>query len=191
MPDAREAIETIENSELVRRIAARLADAASAEAELCRRFSTRAQLYGLKHLKNRELARDLAQGVLVAVLLAARDDKILDPGQLERFVLGTCRNVASRLRELDLQARPTEAPELEALAGAAPALEVIDQSALYGCLRKLDARGRRVVYLAFHEQASAEEIATGLGTTAGNVRVLRHRAVAQLRECLDGGRRHP
>jgi RNA polymerase sigma-70 factor, ECF subfamily len=185
-----EAVEAVENDELVRRIAARLAEAPLAEAELCRRFSTRAQLYGLKHLKHPEHARDLAQAVMVAVLLAARDNKIADASRLDRFVLGTCRNVASRMRETDAQARPTESAELEALAGAAPELEVIDQKALYGCLRRLDTRGRRVVYLAFHEQASAEEIAAGLGTTAGNVRVLRHRAVAQLRECLDGGRRH-
>ncbi len=186
-----DAVRTLENGALVRQIAARLADAPVAEAELCRRFSPRAQLYGLKHLRHPEQARDLAQAVMVAVLLAARESKILDASRLDRFVLGTCRNVASRMREVDAQARPTEATELEALAGAAPGLELIDQKALYGCLRQLDERGRRVVYLAFHEQASTEEIATGLGTTAGNVRVLRHRAVAQLRECLDDcARRH-
>ncbi len=191
-PTMADAVEPFENGELVRRIAGRLADAASAEAELCRRFFARAQLYGLKHLKKPEEARDLAQAVMVAVLLAARANKILDPSHLERFVLGTCRNVASRLRETEAQARPTEPSELERLAGAAPELEFIDQGALYGCLRRLDARGRRVVYLSFHEQESAEQIALALTTTAGNVRVLRHRAVAQLRECLDDcARRNP
>jgi len=43
-----------------------------------------------------------------------------------------------------------------------------------------------VVHLSFHEERSAEEIAQRLETTAGNVRVLRHRAVARLRRCLDG-----
>ena len=182
-----DAVEAVENSELVRQVAARLAGAANAnaEAELCRRFFSRAQLYGLKHLKHPEQARDLAQAVMVAVLLAARENKIADPYHLERFVLGTCRNVASRMRETDARAQPTESSELERLVGAAPELEVIEQSALYGCLRRLDARGRQVVYLSFHEQQSADEIARELETSPGNVRVLRHRAVAQLRECLD------
>ena len=46
--------------------------------------------------------------------------------------------------------------------------------------------GRRVVVqMCFHDDATAEEIGAHLGTTAGNVRVLRHRAIAQLRRCLD------
>jgi RNA polymerase sigma-70 factor (ECF subfamily) len=42
------------------------------------------------------------------------------------------------------------------------------------------------VSLTFFEDRSAEEIAETLATTAGHVRVLRHRAIASLRRCLDG-----
>jgi hypothetical protein len=45
--------------------------------------------------------------------------------------------------------------------------------------------GRRHRKLSFNEERSAEEIAARLETTPGNVRLLRHRAVAQLRRCLD------
>jgi RNA polymerase sigma-70 factor (ECF subfamily) len=41
------------------------------------------------------------------------------------------------------------------------------------------------VALSFQQDRTAEEVAERLGTTAGNVRVLRHRAVAALRRCLD------
>lgn len=175
-----------EHAALVRRIAARSADAGEAEAELCRSFAPRARLYGRKHLRDEDRARDLAQAVMLAVLVAARAGRIEDPMLIDRFVLGTCRNIALRMRENDARAEPTDAAELDALG--VPHLtdvEAIDTGALARCLLELDARGRTVVHLSFTEGRSAEQIATVVETTAGNVRVLRHRAVAQLRRCLD------
>jgi hypothetical protein len=49
-----------ENAELVSRIASRDPGARDAEAELCRRFAPRAQLYGRRHLRDADGARDLA-----------------------------------------------------------------------------------------------------------------------------------
>jgi RNA polymerase sigma-70 factor (ECF subfamily) len=173
-----------EDAALVRRIASHSADAGEAEAELCRSFAPRARLYGRKHL--RDEARDLAQAVMLAVLVAARAGRIEDPMLIDRFVLGTCRNIALRMREKDARAEPTEAAELDALC--VPHLtdvEAVDTGALARCLLELDARGRTVVHLSFTEGRSAEQIAAVVETTAGNVRVLRHRAVAQLRRCLD------
>jgi DNA-directed RNA polymerase specialized sigma24 family protein len=39
--------------------------------------------------------------------------------------------------------------------------------------------------MSFLEERSADEIATALATRAGNVRVIRHRALGFLRQCLD------
>ena len=89
------------DGELVRPIAARAADAPAAEAELCRRFAPRIRLYGLRHLRDEERARDLVQAVLLAVLQAARAGRIADPERVDRFMLGTSRNVAQRMRESD------------------------------------------------------------------------------------------
>ena len=44
----------------------------------------------------------------------------------------------------------------------------------------------RVVLLTFQEDRSADEIASELGTSAGNVRVLRHRAMLALQRCVTG-----
>ena len=63
-----------------------------------------------------------------------------------------------------------------------PTFERLDTPALLRCLVKLDLRSRVVVQMCFHDDATAEEIGAHLGTTAGNVRVLRHRAIAQLRQ---------
>ena len=177
-----------ENAELVGRIAAHGPEAQDAEAELCRRFARRARLYGQKHLRDTDRAHDLAQAVMLAVLQAARAGRIEDPSRLDRFVLGTCRNVASRMREVDARADLIDTAELDAIPDAEPTMETLDHAALYRCFLALDARGRTVVHLSFNEEKSAEEIAVVVETTPGNVRVLRHRAVAQLRRCLDAGR---
>ena len=105
-------------------------------------------------------------------------------------MLGTCRNLALQARRADARATPTEPADLDLIA-ALPAddrIAPLDADALYRCLFKLDARARSVVYLSFGREKSADDIARALATTPGNVRVVRHRAVAQLRRCLDRDR---
>ena len=175
--------EAADSARLVRRIAARAHDASAAEAELCRRYAPRAYLYGRRHLRDDERARDLAQTVMLAVIEAVRAGRVEDPERIDRFMLGTCRNVAQRTRDIDARARATELEELEELAVGAGS-EPLDVGALYRCLAALDARDRAVVYLSFTEERSADQISVALQTTPGNVRVLRHRAIAQLRRCM-------
>jgi RNA polymerase sigma-70 factor (ECF subfamily) len=176
-------MEHVVDAELVRRIAG--GGARDCEAELCRRFAPRIRLYGLRHLRDEDRARDLVQAVLLAVLEATRAGRVEDPDRIDRFVLGTCRHVASRARAIDARATPTDHAELD-VAEIVPRLEAIDADVLARCLGLLEQRARSVVWLSFHAERSAEEIAAELSTTAGNVRVLRHRAIAQLRRCLDG-----
>jgi RNA polymerase sigma-70 factor (ECF subfamily) len=176
-----------DDAQLLHAIASGLVGARDAEASLCRRYGRRAQLYGRKHLHDAARAVDLAQSVMLAVLEAARAGRIEDPLRLDRFVLGTCRNIAQRMREVDARAQPTEQAALESFAAVppTPTLERADVGALFRCLRALDPRGRMVIHLSFNEELSSEKIAVMVETTAGNVRVLRHRALAQLRRCLD------
>jgi RNA polymerase sigma-70 factor (ECF subfamily) len=155
-----------------------------AERELCRRFAPRIRLYGLRHLRDEERARDLVQAVLLAVLVAARAGRVEDPERVDRFVLGTCRNVSRRMRELDARAALVSDEELD-VTPFMPEAELVETGALVRCLADLDLRGRRVVILSFFEERSADQIAKAVDTTAGNVRVLRHRAIAALRRCLD------
>jgi RNA polymerase sigma-70 factor (ECF subfamily) len=172
------------DADIVRSIAAGggAADAREAEAELCRRFAPRARLYGLRHLRDEDRARDLAQSVLAGVLVAAREGRIEDPERVDRFILGTCRNVASRMRENEARGRFVVESFEEAIAAD---VERVDLGALMRCFGGLEERARVVVQLSFQEDRPADDIAARLGTTAGNVRVIRHRAVAALRRCLD------
>lgn len=155
------------------------------EAELCRRFAPRIRLYGLKHLRDEDRARDLVQQVLVAVIEAARAGRIEEPEHLDRFVLGVCRNLALRVHRTDRRTPELVEPEQLDVAAYLPAMEALDVEALLHCLGGLDQRARTVLQLSFYRDKSADEIAGVLSTSAGNVRVLRHRAVAQLRDCME------
>jgi len=171
------------DGELVRAIAAGADQARAAEAELCRRFAPRIRLYGLRHLRDEDRARDLVQAVLLALLQAARAGRIADPERVDRFMLGTSRNVAQRIRAGDRRAAGEEA--LAALAADQPGDERLDAGALVRCVAALDERSRQVVMMSFNEERSSDEIALRLAISTANVRVLRHRAVAALRRCLD------
>lgn len=181
------ALHTASHAELVRRVAGAGGNR-DAETELCRRFAPRVRLYGLKHLRDDERARELVQVVLVAMIEAMRGGRVEDPDRFDRFVLGMCRNLTGRLRYVEGRAQPTDIDrlaELDARSVLPPERE-LDVEALLHCLRRLEVRARTVLHLTFYRDLSADQIASVLATSAGNVRVLRHRAVAQLRDCLEG-----
>jgi len=176
--------EELADGELVRRIARR-EDAREAEAELCRRFGPRVRLYGRRHLRTEDRSADLVQAVLLAVLEAARAGRIEELDHVDRFVLGTCRNIAQRVRQKEARMRPAEEGDLDPLAYVDD-FERIDVGALGDCIGKLDGRSRTVLLLSFQAESGADEIAKITDTSAGNVRVVRHRALTQLRRCLEG-----
>jgi RNA polymerase sigma-70 factor (ECF subfamily) len=169
--------------ELVERIALGGVQARAAEAVLCRRFAPHIHLYGLRHLRDDERARELIQSVLLAVLEGARAGRIQDPDKLDRFVLGTCRNTVLRIRQLAQRSAPVSDEQLASLAQEP--FEFADTGRLLRCMEHLDARAKQVLLLSFHEERSADEIAEKLAISAGNVRVVRHRALHALRRCLD------
>jgi len=173
------------DSELVRAIAAGTREARAAEAELCRRFAPRIRLYGLRHLRDEDRARDLVQSVLLAVLQAARAGRIADPERVDRFMLGTSRNVAQRMRD-GTSANAGDGPLATIPADVDDKPERADLAALVRCVSRLDDRSRQVVMLSFNEERPSDEIATRLAISTANVRVVRHRAIAALRRCLDG-----
>lgn len=177
------------DGDLARRVAA--SSDAPAEAALCARFARRAFLYGVKHLRDETAARDLAQEVLLTVIAALRDGKVENPDQVASFMLGTCRLVATSWRRRE---RRREALSVRMVVDEAveQAEREVAPERLQSCLERLAARELRVVMATFYEDSSADEIASQLGVEPGNVRVLRHRAIARLRECVEhggGGRR--
>lgn len=107
--------------------------------------------YGLRHLKSEDRARDLVQAVLLAVLQAARGRRIENPEHLARYVLGTCRNVANRQRDVERRFTPTGESELDC-ESFVPELDVLATAALMRCMSRLDYRARTVMWLTFNEE---------------------------------------
>ena len=156
---------------------------AAAEAEFCRRFAPRVRLYGLRHLRDRHAAADLVQQVLMMTLERLRAGKLRDPERLASFVLGTCRMVIMDQR----RGAARRGALLETYGVAEEAFEpeeprAFDREKLVACLAALSERERSVVIASFFEEESAKE----LNLTAGNVRVIRHRALGKLRVCMEG-----
>ena len=178
-------MQELEDAELARRIAAAgdKADSA-AETELYRRLAPRVRLYGLRHLRDAHAAHDLMQQVLLMTLERLRRGELRKPEKLASFVLGMCRLTVLEIRRGSSRREKL----LEAYGGTegfeAPEPLVLNQERLVECLEALAERERTVVALTFFADKDGDAVAKDLGLSAGNVRVIRHRALARLRECM-------
>lgn len=175
----------LEDAELVRRIGSGRDH--EAESELFRRMAPRIRLYGLRHLRDAHAADDLTQQVIVTLLEALRAGKLREHHKLASFVLGTCRMTVLDLRRgaqrkkrlleefgADLLPRPQGEPSMPRL----------DQERLARCVRNLQERERAVIVMTFYDERVGADLANFLGVSEANVRVIRHRAIHQLRECM-------
>ena len=156
-----------------------------AEAEVCRRMAPRIHLYGLRHLRSAPAADDLVQQVLLAMLEALRARRVRDLNKLPHFVLGTCRMTVVGLRRSASRQERLLAEFGSALVPAQPTAPQLDDDQLARCVQALNERERSVVVLTFYDEQTAAETAAFLGTSESNVRVIRHRAIRQLRSCME------
>ena len=158
--------------------------ATHAEAELYRRLAPRVRLYGLRHLRDAQAAADLTQQVLLMVIEKLRGRSLREPEKLASFALGMCRMVVLNLRRGTARrdALLRTYGHFEDLA--APAPERLDEGRLAQCIEGLAERERSVLVLSFFAEKSSDEVGRELGLTAQNARVIRHRALVRLRQCM-------
>ena len=159
----------------------------AAEAELFRRLAPRVRLYGLRHLRDPAAADDLVQDVLLMTFDRLRAGKVREEDRLASYVLGTCRRVVIDLRRgVARRQRLLDrfGPELAPAAWTHEAAP-LDLHRLARCLEGLAERERTVVVLSFYADRGSAEIASELGLSPANVRVVRHRALARLRGCME------
>jgi RNA polymerase sigma-70 factor (ECF subfamily) len=156
-----------------------------AEAELFRRMAPRIRLYGLRHLRDPHAADDLVQQVIITTLEALRAGRLRESSKLASFVLGTCR-----MTVLDLR-RNTQRKQgildrfgTDMLAPAPASTPDLDREQLTHCLQQLKERERAVVTMTFYDEQAGADVARFLGVSEANVRVIRHRAIHQLRGCM-------
>jgi RNA polymerase sigma-70 factor (ECF subfamily) len=158
-----------------------------AERAICHKYANRIRGYGLRHLRDTAAADDLVQHVLLAVLTALREGRLEDPSRLDAYVLGTCRNAVMDMRRGEArQRRVAERATAGLPQGYEPGWATVDRGRLEHCLRGLEPRDRAVVLATFVEDRDADDIGQAMKLTTGNVRVIRHRALARLLDCVEG-----
>lgn len=156
------------------------------ERDLCAQYAPRIRAFGLRHLRNGSDADDLVQVVLLAVLSALRAGRIEDPARIGAYVIGTCRNAVMDMRRgATRRERLADRSAAELPEGYVPAWGAVDHVHVERCLAELEPRDRMIVVGTFLEDRDADEIARALSLTPGNVRVIRHRALARLHECVE------
>jgi RNA polymerase sigma-70 factor (ECF subfamily) len=152
-----------------------------AEAELCRRYQRRVYLYGLRHLGDADSAWDLTQDVLGLLLEKTRRGEVREPSRLSSFVLGSCRLLTANRARAEMRRKRLLARFCDPLEPSLdPPPDRGDLERVVRCLSMLPERERSVLHLSFWGELESSAIAAELGTSAGHVRVLRHRALARL-----------
>ncbi len=173
----------LSDADLVERI--RSGGDGEAETELFRRMAPRVRLYGLRHLRDECAADDLAQQVLITALEALRNGRLRKPEKLCSFVLGVCRMTVQGQRQSErrrarlLEHYGTDLPE-----SGQPSICRLDLERMARCVQQLRERERTVVVMSFYDEEAGAAIARFLGVSEANVRVIRHRAIQQLRDCM-------
>jgi len=158
-----------------------------AEAELFRRMAPRIRLYGLRHLRDVHAADDLTQQVLITTLDALRHRRLREPEKLASFVLGTCRMTVLDLRRSSQRKERLLVQFSADLQGTeSMSIAHLDYDKLRHCVQKLKEREKTVVMMTFYHEQTGADVASFLDTSEANVRVIRHRAIHQLRECMGG-----
>jgi RNA polymerase sigma-70 factor (ECF subfamily) len=184
---------------LIDRVAERLADPArhrASEAALRELYElSSGKLYGLaiKVVANREWAEDVLQEAFLTIWRSAGDYRAaLSPplawmGMIVRsraldFLRRRAAERADAVREIDEAISETVAGDAPDPADTTQASE--QAWALHECLRKLEARQREVLSLAYLRDLSHGELAEQLKLPLGTVKSWIRRGLAQLRGCL-------
>ncbi len=184
---------------LIDRVAERLADPArhrASEGALRELYElSSGKLYGLaiKVVGNREWAEDVLQEAFLTIWRSAGDYRAaLSPplawmGMIVRsraldFLRRRAAERADAAREIDEAISETVAGDSPDPADTTQASE--QAWALHECLRKLEARQREVLSLAYLRDLSHGELAEQLKLPLGTVKSWIRRGLAQLRGCL-------
>jgi RNA polymerase sigma-70 factor, ECF subfamily len=182
-----------DEAELARRIAASAPGGSrEAEAELYRRLAPRVRLYGLRHLRDEQAAADLMQQVMLMTIEKLRAGELREPERVGSFVFGVCRMlVLDRRRSYARRERLLQQYGDDLAIADASIAPRLDHDRLAECLDQLLERERTVLLMTFYEDRQAAEVAEALGLTAGNVRIVRHRGLKRLRDCVTGEKSGP
>jgi len=172
-------------SSLVARI---VAGDSQAEESLLAYCAPRVRAMAVARTRNRDLAYDLTQEALLAVLQAARKGQIRDSERIYAFVCGVARNVINNHRRRTAR-RPEVAIEEESEIPALSAQDDHDsaerQRAVRSALAELGQADREVLLLTLVEGLKPGEIAEKTGLAPDVVRTRKSRAIKRVLDVLE------
>jgi RNA polymerase sigma-70 factor (ECF subfamily) len=163
-----------------------LAGDRDAERELCRRLVPAIRAFAQRRLRPSSVD-DFVHDALLLVVEALREGRVREPERVAAYAVGVCRNLArerarmgERRQELFARFGVTES-DLVAWDSPPP----VRRDHLEDCYSQLTDRARRVIRASFCDDDADGDIARTLAITEANVRIIRHRTLAALRQCLD------
>jgi RNA polymerase sigma-70 factor (ECF subfamily) len=159
-----------------------------AEAELVNLYWRRAFAMACQRLGDREAAQDVAQEVMMAVLLAARRGQIQQPDKLASFVYGVALNLIRNHRRAVFRRPETSLPEgLEMPAAPGPADDDFERrQVVREILDGLEPADRRIFELTLFDGLKPGEIAARLRASPEAIRARKSRALRRVMEALRG-----
>lgn len=158
-----------------------------AESELCARLAPAVAAFARRRLRTADAVREFQQDVMLLFVDALRRGSVEDPARVGGFVLGICKNLArDRVRQRERRDALWEMYAADVLPHAPDAPEHASEDVvrLEDCLTQITQRAREVVWLSYGEALSHAEIAERLRISEANARVMRHRTLAALRDCM-------
>jgi RNA polymerase sigma-70 factor (ECF subfamily) len=158
-----------------------------AEEALVEFFYPRVYAMALVRTRDREVARDLAQETLLAVLCALREGRLRDKSGLAGYVCATARNRVSyffRRRSNEVVAERAADPVLDRMNPEKSFEETERRTLALAAIERLSARDQKILRLTLVEGLKPGEIAAKLGLDAGVVRKRKSRAVRRAREVM-------
>lgn len=154
------------------------------ESELCERYLPLLRAFARRRVRDRVEADELAQETLFVVIRALREGRVCSREKLGAYVLGVGRNLVREGYRRDRRARELVVGLAPLAAGEAEAPRVEHHQRLRQCMSRLTPTARAVLQRAIIDEESGPEIAEALGLSPVNVRVIRHRALAEVRRCF-------
>jgi len=156
----------------------------AAEEELVRTYSRRVNAIATARTRDPEIARDLTQDVLMAVIKAGRAAKIQEPDKIEAFIQGTTKNVINnyfrtrkRLSEVSLEAANQNACDAVLESEAAERKRLVRQE-----LSRCGHLDQRILLLSLVDGLSLAEVAGVVRMSHDAVRARKSRLVKKMVE---------
>jgi RNA polymerase sigma factor (sigma-70 family) len=161
----------------------------AAEATLCGRFQGTIRAFAWRREPTQDAVNEFTQEVLLRLIEALRTGAVRDPDALGGYVLGICRTLvagAARQRQRRAELLALYGADLSPLELPAEGPSLYPVAKLEDCVSQLTPRAQSVVRLGYVLMKTHAEVAEELGVSPASARVLRHRTLQTLRECMAG-----